>query len=86
MEETERRLREMEVLCATHEGRSQERWKMQFLFNEKIEERLDDMETCVQKISTNLKVNTVKITAIFVAVQIVITAFAIAIVRSLLGS
>lgn len=46
---------------------------------------MDEMKTCVQKISTNFKLHTFKFTMLFVVVQIVITAFALAAARTYFG-
>ena len=80
-ENIDSRLREVEGQYARSEGQNQERWTAQFLFNEKLEGRMIDVEACVNKHSTNLKVNNVKMGAIFTFVQIVIMALVAAVAQ-----
>jgi len=72
-------IRELEGYKNSSEAKHQERWKGQFLFNERVEDKVEKLNECVQKISTNQKVNNAKLTTIFVVVQIVIYALATAI-------
>lgn len=75
------RLREVEEYCHSHEAQIQERWTNQFHLNKKTGERMEAIEKSCQMMATNLKVNTVKITAIFIVVQVVIGAVAVAVVK-----
>lgn len=85
MDNSEQRLRVVEAYTQSHEGQTVERWKAQWSFNKRLEGDMEEMKTCVQKISTNFKLHTFKFTMLFVVVQIVITAFALAAARTYFG-
>ena len=80
-EQIDSRLRDVEKKYARSDGQNQERWTAQFLFNEKMEGRMIDVENCVNQHSTNLKVNNVKMGAIFTFVQIVVMAVVAAVAK-----
>ncbi len=77
----EERLRVLEEAWARHEGGAKERRRAQDQFNERLEGDMKDLKECVSEISTNLKVNTVKMGLIFIVVQTVFAAIAVAVVR-----
>ena len=77
----EERLRVIEEYCHKHEGQTVERWKSQYQFNKRMEGDVGDMKECVIKISTNQRINTVKMGLLFVVVQTVFAAIVVAVVR-----
>ena len=82
------RMREVEEYCHKSEGATKERWKNQESFNArqeglnaKMEKKMDALNESVNKISSNLRLNTFKITAIYIGVQAVMYVVATFIYR-----
>ena len=71
----EDRLRDVE----SHTAVSLDRWKGQYADNERWENKLTELERCVNRIEVTLKVNNRNMALIFVGVQIVVGALAMAV-------
>ena len=82
------RMRGVEEYCHKNEGATKERWKNQESFNArqeglnaKMEKKMDNITESVNKISSNIRLNNFKITAIYIGVQAVMYVVATFIYR-----
>ncbi len=79
----DKRLRKCEAMCGSRDAVDAERWRVQFAFNEKCEDRMKSMEKCMGKFSTAIAVSNAKIIMVFVVIQLAIAGLLVAVMKEL---